>query len=289
MTDDVTNGSVETGTPAAAQSAVLGNEGSKTETASNDPFVGLDEDTRGWVGAKGIKDIASLAKSARNAEQMIGKSVVLPGDDAKPEDWAKVWDRLGRPEKPEGYELAPPEGMPESMPYDQGFADWFKSEAHKANATKGQAKSIHDAFVVMSVERATKDAQARVDKANADLASAWGAKDSDQFKENLVLADRGIKTLGGDALMSSLKANGLIGPSGEILDATIAVAFAKAGKSLGTEGQFVSGNAATADNPFMPGKENITQQMLSWKTDPNKARMQMAAAGKSPRDFGLPG
>lgn len=290
MTDLAAEGSVQAGTPEAATGAVLGTEGSKPENAAVDPFTGLDTDTRSWVDAKGIKDLASAVQVARNAEKLVGRAVVLPGEDGKPEDWDKVWSKLGKPETKDGYELTPPETMPESLPYNQDFAEWFKGAAHEAGLPKQMAKALHDKFVGMSVETATKNAQATVDKANADLSKAWGAAGSDTYKANLAFADRGIKTLGGDALVSSLKSAGLLGPNGEVLDANIAVAFAKAGKELASEGQFITGGSTGgADNPFLDGQENLTKQMILYKQDPNRAMAMIRAAGKRPSDFGIPG
>lgn len=288
MTETAAEGSVEAGTPETAPVAVSGTEGSTPETSSLDPFSGLDEDTRSWVGTKGIKDVASLAKLARNEESLIGKAIVPPGENAAPEEVSKFWNRLGRPETPDGYEFAPPESMPESLPYDSDFAKWFKDEAHKANVPKSQAKSLHDAFVAMSVDRITKETQARVDKANADLVAAWGPRDSQAYQENLKLADRGL-TVGGDDLAVSLQRAGFLGPNKEILDGPVAKFLASVGKHLGTEGQFVTGGGAIADNPFSDGASfNMTEQMRIAKSDPNRARMLIRAAGKSARDFGLP-
>lgn len=288
MTDLATDGSVQAGTPEAATGAVAGNEGSKPESATLDPFVGLDTENREWVGTKGLKDVAALASAARNAEKLIGKSIVLPGEDGKPEDWDKVWSRLGRPEKPDGYELAPPADMPDSMPYDADFAKLFKEQAFEARLPKSMAQSVHDWFVRTSVQKATENAQKAVDTANAALRSAWGDPASDTFKTNVILADRGIKALGGEDLMSSLQSVGLIGPKGEILNATIATAFAKAGKGLATEDTLTQGGQAIANNPYDPAKPNVTEQMRAWKSDPARARMMMRAAGKQPSDFGLP-
>lgn len=288
MTDMETNGSATAGTPEATVGTVETPSGSQVPTNAADPFSALDADTRDWVGKKGIKDVAGLASSALNAERLIGKAVVLPGEDAKPEDWEKFYTRLGRPTASDGYELAPPETMPESLPYNQEFAGWFKGAAFEAGLSKQAAKTLHDKFVGMSVEAATKQAQDAVDKANSELRAAWGDPASDTYKANLKLADRGIQALGGDALMGALKGAGLLGPKGEVLSASIAQAFAKAGKSLATEGEFVTGGSSGgADNPYLPGRENLTEQMKLYKSDPVRAIAMIRAAGKNPADFGI--
>jgi len=61
---------------------------------------------------KGFKSPADLIRSYNEAQKLIGKKgVTLPGEDAKPEDWAAVYKALGRPESPDKYEYAPPDGM----------------------------------------------------------------------------------------------------------------------------------------------------------------------------------
>lgn len=290
MTDTETNGSVVTGNPEATIGAVEATNGSNAETNAAGPFAALSEDKRDWVGKKGFQSMDALVTSYQEVEKWQGRAIPLPGEDAKPEEWDKVWTRLGRPEKPEGYELAPPDTMPDTMPYDQGFADAFKTAAHKAGLPKAAAKSLHDWFVETSVSSATKQAQASVDKANAELRTAWGDPNSDTYKANLKLADRGIQALGGDALMGALKRTGLLGPQGEVLDASIAKAFALAGKSMAMEGEFVTGGGTGgADNPFMTGRENLTEQMRLYKADPVRAMAMIRAAGRNPSDFGIRG
>lgn len=64
------------------------------------PIAYKDKD---W--AKNINSAEDLFKQFENAQGLIGKSVQIPGEDASSEDWGKVYNKLGRPEKVEDYGL----------------------------------------------------------------------------------------------------------------------------------------------------------------------------------------
>lgn len=284
----------DAGIPGGANGTDGANPGSQGATSPQgdgaaDPFAGLqDAGIREWIGKAGLKDVQSLAVKARDAERLIGSSIRLPGDDAKPEEWDKVYARLGRPDKPDGYEFKPPADMPEGLPYNQDFASWFKGAAHAEGLSKKAAAGLHDKFVEMSVKQAVADYEARITAAEAALAKAWGGpKDSEAYKAKVELADRGIKALGGDDLMTELKATGLLGSGGEILSPAIAQAFAKAGEALGKEGGLVTGATSDGPNPFANGSQNMTEQMVVIKQDRAKARRLIQAAGRDPAEWGI--
>lgn len=297
MTD--TNGSAtalqsDAGTPAAANGA--GGEGSSASAA--DPFAGLDTGTREWIGSAGIKDVASLAAKARNAESLIGQSVRLPGKDAKPEDVDAFLSKVlspYRPEKPEGYEFKLPDGLPEGLPYDKAFADRFKAAAHAAGIPTKAAAALHDFYVKETAaifQTATEATRTQVEAATKALETAFGgAKDSDAFKQSVGYAGKFIAEFGGEDLMKGLTDAGLLGDGGVVLNPAVAIAFAKAGKMLFAEDGMVQGNgtAVSPDNPFKdgPGKGNQTIQMQAISKDRAGAIRMIRAAGHDPKDFGI--
>lgn len=293
---DATNGSatatvLDAGTPAGAtgtDGANPGSQGAGSPTGGAvDHFSGLDAGTREWVEKAGVKDVPSLAAKAMNAEKLIGASIRVPGDDAKPEEWEKFFARLGRPDKPDGYEFKPPADMPSDLPYDQEFASWFKGAAHGAGLSTKAATTLHDSFVQMSVKHMQAAAAKQVTEATAALEKAWGPKGSPEYKAQVELGTRGIRALGGDELLSSLKTSGLLGPGGEVLDATVAKAFATAGRLLAKEGEMVNGSGTGGGpNPFADGSQNMTEQMRLIRNDPNRAQSLIRAAGKQTSDFG---
>ena len=297
MTDD--NGSAtqlaaDAGTPDSANGN--GDQGSNASAA--DPFSGLDTGTREWVGNKGYKSVADIAQAARNAESLIGRSVQLPGDDAKPEDIDQFMSKVTakfRPEKADGYQLKPPDGLPDGMSIDDGFTTSFREAAHKAGLTAQQAAAMFGWTVDQSATatRASNEATAEAATAATKALEAkfGGASGSDQFKQGMQYANLAVKKLGGDALVSGLKDAGLLSDEGSILNAPLAIAFHEAGKALFTEDGLERGvgGSASGENPFdgPADKLNWTKIHMAIKQDrPNAIRL-IRAANKNPADFGI--
>lgn len=95
----------------------------------------------------------------------------LPGKDAKPEDWATFYKQIGRPEKPEEYEIPVPEGM------DGAFAKEMAPILHKHGLTTAQAKGLAEDWNAMQSKQ-QQDAIKAIDAQNkveeADLKNEWG-------------------------------------------------------------------------------------------------------------------
>lgn len=297
MTDangSATQIAADAGTPDPAN----GDAGQGSDGTPNDPFSGLDTGTREWVGNKGYKSVSDIAQAARNAENLIGRSVRLPGDDAKPEDIDKfVLEATAkyRPDKADGYEFKLPDGVPEDMPYDEDFAGGLKTKAHELGLTARQAAGLHDWYVSVYADgyKATQEANdAKAVEATAALEKTFGGEaGSDAFKAGNALAGRAMDELGGKPLIDTLKAKGMIDEKGYILDPSFASAFYKVGKALFTEDGHEHGNgdATAADNPFLPGpnKGNQTLQMQMIGKDREAAIRLIRAAGHKPEDWNI--
>ena len=150
------------------------------------------------VQTKGWKSPADALQSYQELESTLGRDkVVVPGANAKPEDWDKVYAKLGRPEKPDGYGLKPLEGMPEGL-YDQKSAAWFASVAHKAGLNPSQARLLHDEFAKLQVEGHNAKINAvrqAGEQGEAALRSEWGP----DYDVRVQTAQRAAKAIGIDA------------------------------------------------------------------------------------------
>jgi hypothetical protein len=291
---DATNGSAtaemsDAGAPSATNGTDGGNNGSPAASPNNggaaDPFAGLDTGTREWIGTKGYKSVADIAKAAHGAESLIGRSVQIPGDDAKPEDLQKFYGKLGRPEQPEGYDFKLPEGIPETMPYDAEFAGSFKPVAHGLGLTAKQAAGLHDWFVSTQAAgfgKAQENMAANAVKATEAFEGKWGPQDGETFKGKIALADRALEGLG---IKKAFEATGLLAPGGVVTDPTIGFALATIGEAMFKEDSLEGGGNGYANNPF--AGTNLTEQMQAIKADRPRALRLIAAAGKKPSDFGL--
>jgi hypothetical protein len=137
-----------------------------------------DEPTRTWVAAKGWKDPNGLAESAYNLEKLIGhekagRTVVIPGADAKPEEIAAYRAKIGVPANAADYKLPVPEGG--SAEFASEAATWF----HEAGVPPAQAQQLAEkwnAFSAKSTEAATQAAVVKADQDFTRVIGAWGAE-----------------------------------------------------------------------------------------------------------------
>ena len=228
MTDAATQGSASPDAGAVAAAVVAGNAGAPSgangadgadkgsgANGSADPFAGLETGTREWIGKKGYKSVGDIANAALSAESLIGKSVQLPDANAKPEDLDKFYGRLGRPEKPDGYQFKLPDGVPQDMPYDGEFANSFKPVAYNVGLRPEQAAAVHDFYVGEAARFYKGQAEAVATKmttATADLEKTWGPQDSESFEVN---GNKAIRALRGLGLEEVFIANGLLGPKND--------------------------------------------------------------------------
>ena len=270
----------------------------KPAGGNDDPFGAFDEATREWVTKRQFKDVAAIAKTAYEQEKMLGNAIRVPGKDAKPEDVEAYLNKLGRPEKADGYDFTVPKDLPEHLPYDAERATGFKALAHSQGLTAKQAAAIHDWAVKNAVDDfasySGKSAEERAEAAKAETAKLeklWGPLDGDQMKTNLSFADKALKEVGGEDALKEFQRVGLIGTEGNvILSAPIAAMLAKFGQAVFKEDQVLTGKADRLNNPFAEGGSfNVTAQMKLLKEDREQALAFIAAAGKKPADFGIKG
>jgi hypothetical protein len=135
----------------------------------NKPFAEqLPEKIRGEAAFKDIKSLEGLADSYYNAQKMIGvpkdQLLRIPTSD-KPEDWAPVYNRLGRPEKAEDYKLKVPEGFP---PAEKSYVESWTARAHELGLTQKQFEGMYNRLYEMAGQSIAQQ------KANQDgQVAAW--------------------------------------------------------------------------------------------------------------------
>lgn len=165
-------GGAPAGTPAAAPAG--------TPPASNDTWYASFEnaDVRNWTQAKGFKDPSQLAESAWNLEKLLGhdragRTVVIPGDDAPPEELAAFRAKLGVPENADGYldVIKVPQG--ESDAFAKEAAAWF----HEAGIPPKQAAVLAEkwnAYQADGLKKQAEQAAANSDREFSEVVAGWG-------------------------------------------------------------------------------------------------------------------
>lgn len=173
--------------------------------------AGIEEPIRKHPSLKDFKSTNDLAKSWVNAQKLIGKDKIpVPGEKATKEEWDTVYTRLGRPEKPEGYEIdkVKVEGLPENFPMNENLRTGFTAKAHEVGLSKKQAGDLYKWFMAENVKEyngmlnGTKEGR---EKGETSLRNEWGAA----FDERVAVARKIIHSQGDPELIAYLEETGL--------------------------------------------------------------------------------
>ena len=192
--------------PSAGPSSLL--DGSLGVQTSNplafDPGI-LPDDLRGEPSLQSFDSVDKLAKSYVHARKMIGadpdQMLQLPKEDDA-EGWDSVYERLGRPNAPDGYDFELGDGEQSDEVAD------FKNVAHQLGLTNDQARNILGIYNQISQnDMAQEDEQ--FEQMNVeylqDIQSEWG----DSFNKNAELARRAFTDFASEELMDVLRETGL--------------------------------------------------------------------------------
>lgn len=115
-----------------------------------------------------------------------GGAIKLPGADATEEEWSKIYDKLGRPANPEGYELS--KTLPEGLELNEDMYNEFIQNSYTAGLSKKQAIKLYDWYNTKCAEL-NKNISAQieanykksVDDAVVALKKEWGT----DYQKNL--------------------------------------------------------------------------------------------------------
>lgn len=160
----------------------------------------LPENLRGDEKLTRFEKVGDLGKAYIDLE---GKyrpdAVLIPGDDATDEDRTTFFNKLGRPDAPEGYEFADykwPDGIDEIIKtVAKQDVEAFRPVMHKLGLNKVQADTLMNKYIEVGVEQWKKskdEAIANQNKVKEDLQKEWGGN----YKESLEVAKRGYEKAG---------------------------------------------------------------------------------------------
>lgn len=253
---------------------------------------------KGWVNDDGSLKGDDVAKGYQALERQIGSMVKMPDDKAKPEEWDAFHKRMGWPGDPSKYEFKP-DNLPADLPYNQGLAEWFRNTANEERLAGKTAQNIHDKFMGFAKQQYEADVAAFAAQVTNDAKSAhqtfvkeWGATDTEAYKANQEAARRAVSAdpkLAG--LVDALKGAGLMTKEGNFANFALGHLLASHGKQFMND-SFVqpNGQGRAEGNPFDKGSPsyNLTEQVRLVKQSPDQARTLIVAAGRNPKDYGLP-
>jgi hypothetical protein len=192
-------------------------EVSEEVAPSGDWKDNLPEEIKGHSALGPINDVENLAKAYVNASSMIGRDKIpLPGDHASADDWAEVFDRLGRPESADAYQLDAGEEANDEL------VGWFKSTAHDIGLNNQQAQQLVSAYneMVGAQAEAGPDLEMVRDQVSADLRKEYGPA----FDDRMALANGLVQNFGGEEMTEIELADGtLLGDNPGFIKAMVAV------------------------------------------------------------------
>lgn len=239
--------------------------------------TGIDADTithltaKGWDKLTPTEVAVHAATAHRNAEKLIGapadQMLRLPTDPAAPE-WQTVYDRLGRPAKPDGYDFA---GVKHANgnDLDPAFATSLATAAHKFGVSKdalaGLTKDIVAGLDARDAAAATAQAEA-VAAERKTLETNWKA----DYSGNMALAKAAATKLGvTPEAVSALE--GVIGYS------KVMEMFRAIGQATG-EDTFILTNKTPDGNPHTMSVDQATARKAELMKD-NDWRQKYLAGG----------
>ena len=204
------------------------------------------------------EDLSSfLKKSLADSDKLAGidpeKVLNIPGEDTSDEDREAFYQKLGKPETADGYELDDP-GFPDGLPRDEELEGRIKQWALEANMPAEALKFLvgkynaHVGEVFAAAEAAqAKDLQEKTEALQTEL--------KDDYNEFVLKAQRAATKFGGEELITLLKDYGLE------THPTFLKAFGNLGKAV-SEDSALGGSTGSGESKTKPtgwdGKERLT-------------------------------
>lgn len=157
---------------------------------------GADETTIGYVQNKGWNDPRQVLDGYRNLEKLLGadkanNAVIIPKGDAEADAWNSLYDRLGRPSKPEEYGY-------KSVTGDANLEQALSGKFHELGLSKTQGEKFGAWMNEMIQTGQANDQQAAVARFQQDdlaLKTEWGAA----YMQNVTAANVAARALELDA------------------------------------------------------------------------------------------
>lgn len=168
----------------------------------------LPDDLKSNETLTGFQTIGDLGKEFIGLRGKLENAVILPGEDASDDEWATFYQKLGRPESPDGYEFQRPDDLPEDMPYDEEREKDFRKLLYEIGATKSQADRLYKAYYEDTIQAWRKlqdQRKAYHDEQVTALQEKWG----DQYQANAEKALRVAAQFGPEGFDEFLDTSGL--------------------------------------------------------------------------------
>jgi hypothetical protein len=193
-----------------------------------------DPEARVLVEQKKYGSPNDLATAYRNMVKLHGRApdvLALPDKDDDEDGWKGVYERLGRPSEPTGYQYQPAEGIAPNEEY----AAAIREAAHKAGISQKQfaaLASANDGFVKSFMEKQAAEASAQDQTELVEIQKAFGGER--EYSAAMAAGQRAVKALGVDNAALD-KLDGAMG------NLAVQKLFATIGQKIAKEADFIEG------------------------------------------------
>lgn len=233
-----------------AGAAGAGSEGAGAAAAGAETTwaSGLAPEAQQLAKAKGWKDVGAVMTSYAELEKLVGADkIALPGKDAKPEDFAAIYDKLGRPESADKYDLGDFK-VPEA--WDQDGVKAMLAGMHEDGLNSRQVQGVmkrYGAFIDGAEKARAENGEKVAQASKAALVKEWGG----EFAANMDFANIAAKQFLGEDLDT---VRNLRLADGSVLgdNAAYVRAFARVGKAI-AEPSTLAGLGSTTGFASTPG------------------------------------
>jgi|SRR6266850_2545966 len=154
-----------------------------------------------------VPDFPTLAKRFVDGHKYNVGALRLPPKGARPEAWDEVYSKLGRPEKPDQYEVTPPP-MPEGVPWDTGAQAQFLEHSHKLGLTSAQVQGVLDYYgdyLAKGVEQSQQQTRQSAEDTLKSLEQEYGPI---TFERHLSTVQAFVRSEGDPELIAELERTG---------------------------------------------------------------------------------
>lgn len=209
----------------------------------------LSEEQRALLETKGWKGPGAVLESYRHLEKLVGRDKIAIPKAGDNEAWNAVYDRLGRPESAEGYEISVPEGVQR----DEAFEEQMRGLFHAAGLTKAQVAKLSEGWHGYLGGETMRSEQSRIERAAQEdeaLRSEWGGS----FDRNMEQARRAARSFGDAETIDGLEE--------AVGRAAVFKMFARIGSAMAEDN--LEGEASESFS--QPG--SLRAQIASLKADP---------------------
>ena len=167
----------------------------------------IPEDYKEEKSLQNFSNMDDFVKSYLHSQKLVGADKIpVPNKMATDDDWKAVYDRLGRPETPDGYKY----DLPKETKLEEKTLKAFSEEAHKLGLLPKQAQGIinyYNSLAEQTEQAATVNEEASRAEAEVQLRKEYGPAYDLKIAQARNLA---TNTLGGDFLRNTKLADGTV-------------------------------------------------------------------------------